>query len=130
MTQTLLSLAAVTLVLYALLLAGLALAGRRADAAAYVRLVPDLAGLFVRLLRDPRVLRSRKLLLGAAALYLVSPIDIVPDFLPVIGVLDDAIVVALTLRLLLSSTPPSVLADNWRGPQRSLALVMRAAAAG
>ncbi len=61
---------------------------------ALVRFVPDCLVLFRRLAADPRVPRRRKLLLAALAGYLVFPLDLIPDFLPVIGQLDDAFVIA------------------------------------
>jgi uncharacterized membrane protein YkvA (DUF1232 family) len=118
---------AVVLVSYAALVAGLALAGRRAEAQAVARFVPDCAVLFKRLLSDPRVPRGRKLALGALVLYLASPIDLVPDFLPGIGQLDDAILVALVLRYVLRSDGPAVLREHWPGPASSLAAVERLA---
>jgi uncharacterized membrane protein YkvA (DUF1232 family) len=121
---------AVALVSYAALIAGLALAGRRAQAQAVARFVPDCAILFKRLLSDPRVPRGRKLALGALVLYLASPIDLVPDFLPGIGQLDDAILVALVLRYVLRSDGPGLLREHWPGPANSLAVVERLAWGG
>lgn len=114
--------------LYAAFVAGLVLLGRREDAAAVARLVPDCAVLFRRLAADPRVPRSRKLLLLATALYLASPLDLVPDVVPVAGQLDDAIVVVLVLRSVLRAGGPELLAEHWPGPRRSLALLERAVA--
>lgn len=114
--------------LYAAFVAGLVLLGRREDAAAVARLVPDCAVLFRRLAADPRVPRSRKLLLLATALYLASPLDLVPDVVPVAGQLDDAIVVVLVLRSVLRAGGPELLAEHWPGPPRSLALLERAVA--
>src|SRR5829696_3114349 len=87
--------------LYGLLIVAVALGGRREEAQALARLVPDMVGLLRRLLADPRVSTAHKLLLGAAVAYLALPFDLVPDFVPVIGALDDAIVVGLVLRLVL-----------------------------
>jgi uncharacterized membrane protein YkvA (DUF1232 family) len=120
---------AATLVAYGLMLAGLVLAGRRVEAAALARLVPDLARLFGGLLRDPRVPAARKLVLAPALLYLLSPIDLVPDFLPLIGALDDAIVVAFVLRFMLRGASAGVVAEHWPGPERSLRTVLRFAGA-
>ena len=58
----------------------------------------DHAALFRRALADPRVPRRHKLLLGLAVLYLAMPFDLIPDFIPVLGQLDDAVVLALALR--------------------------------
>jgi uncharacterized membrane protein YkvA (DUF1232 family) len=117
----------VTLAVYAVLVAGLLLAGRRGDARALATFIPDCLLLFRALLRDPRVPTGRKLLLGASLLYLAMPIDLVPDFIPVAGQLDDAIVVALVLRSLLRSGGPELLHEHWRGPDRSLDVLVRLA---
>ncbi len=91
----------VTATLYTGFVAGLIIAGRRGDAAALARFIPDCVVLFRRLVTDPRVPRRRKLLLLALVAYLVMPLDLVPDFIPVAGQLDDAILVALVLRIVL-----------------------------
>jgi uncharacterized membrane protein YkvA (DUF1232 family) len=115
-----------TVAVYALGILGLVVAGRREDAKAVARFVPDCAVLFQRLLADPRVPRSRKSLLGAVLAYLAMPIDIVPDFLPVIGQLDDAIVVGLVLRLFVRRTGADIVRELWPGPERSLEVLLRA----
>jgi uncharacterized membrane protein YkvA (DUF1232 family) len=85
--------------------------------------VPDCVVLFKRLLRDPRVPRVRKVALALVLVYLVIPIDLVPDFIPVAGQLDDAILVALVLRAVLRSAGSELLDEHWPGPQRSLAVI-------
>lgn len=117
----------VTLVVYAALLVALLLAGRRVDARALATIIPDCLMLLRALLRDPRVPRRRKLLLAALLAYLAMPIDLVPDFIPIAGQLDDAIVVALGLRAVLRSAGPELLCEHWRGPQRSLDVLLRLA---
>jgi uncharacterized membrane protein YkvA (DUF1232 family) len=92
--------------------------------------VPDCAVLFARLARDPRVPRGRRLALVAVAGYLAFPLDLIPDFLPVVGQLDDALVVALALRSLTRSAGPEVVAELWPGPPGSLAVVLRLAGRG
>src|SRR4051794_11563733 len=84
--------------LYLLFLLVLLLTGRRLQARAWARLIPDCVVLFRRLLADDRVPRRRKAALLLLLGYLALPIDLVPDFLPVIGQLDDAVMVALVLR--------------------------------
>ena len=116
---------AAAVALYALLVGALLLAGRRTDARAWAGFIPDCVVLVRRLMRDPRVPRSRKLLLGALIAYLALPIDLIPDFIPVAGQLDDAIVVALVLRSVLRAGGRELLREHWPGPARSLAVVER-----
>jgi uncharacterized membrane protein YkvA (DUF1232 family) len=106
----------------------LVMAGRRADAGALARLIPDCLVLFRRLLGDPRVPRRRKLALAALLGYVAIPVDIVPDFIPVAGQLDDAIIVALVLRGVLRGGGDGLLREHWPGPDSSLELVVRFAA--
>ena len=119
--------AAAALVLYAVAVAALLWAGRRTDAVALARFVPDCVVLFRRLLADDRLPRSRKLLLVPLLLYLVTPFDLVPDFIPVVGALDDAIIVALAFRVILRGAGPGLVRDHWPGPARSLELLLRLA---
>jgi uncharacterized membrane protein YkvA (DUF1232 family) len=125
--QWLLISAAAVIVLYGAAVLALAASGRRADAAALARFVPDCAVLFQRLLGDPRVEWWRKAVLVAAIVYLASPIDLVPDFIPVAGQLDDVIVVGLALRVVLRGSGPTLLAEHWPGPRSSLAVIYRLA---
>ena len=101
--------------------------GRRTDAVALARFVPDCVVLFRRLLADDRVPRRRKLLLAPLLLYLVTPVDLVPDFIPVVGALDDAIIVALVLRSLVRAGGAELLGEHWPGPSRSLEVLLRLA---
>jgi uncharacterized membrane protein YkvA (DUF1232 family) len=86
--------------------------------------------LFKRLAGDPRVPRSRKVLLGAALAYLALPFDLVPDFIPVAGQLDDAILVAVVLRAVLRAAGPVPVREHWPGPDRTLRVVLRLASYG
>lgn len=105
---------------YAALLAGLAVAGRSSSARALARLLPDVAVLLGRLLRDPRVPRRRKAAVLAGIGYLAVPLDLVPDFIPVVGQLDDAAVAALVLRYLARSGGPGLLEELWPGRAETL----------
>jgi uncharacterized membrane protein YkvA (DUF1232 family) len=111
--------------LYALLIAALVLAGRATDARAVARLVPHCIVLGRRLLGDPRVLLRHKVALGLLVSYLAMPIDLVPDFIPVIGYLDDAALVVVVLRALVRSNGPALLREHWPGSSRGLELVLR-----
>jgi uncharacterized membrane protein YkvA (DUF1232 family) len=66
-----------------------------------------------RLRRDPRVLKRAKLAVAFAGLWVISPIDLIPEFLPVIGPLDDVVVVALALRYAARRVPHAVLLEAW-----------------
>ena len=125
-TSLLISLA-VVLVIYAAFILWLVVRGRREDARAFATFIPDCIVLVTRLARDPRVPRRRKLLLVALVAYLGLPFDLVPDFIPVAGQLDDAIIVALVLRTLVRAGGPGLVGDHWRGPQRSLDVILRLA---
>jgi uncharacterized membrane protein YkvA (DUF1232 family) len=115
------------LVVYAALVLALVLAGRRESARALAGFIPDCILLCGRLLRDPRVPRRKKFLLVALAGYLAFPFDLVPDFIPVAGQLDDVIVVALVLRSLLRGGGEPLIRQHWPGPENSLAIVLRLA---
>ncbi len=114
-------------VLYTLGVLALIALGRRGDARALAGFIPDCLVMVRRLLADPRVPRRRKALLGLLAAYLALPIDLVPDFIPVAGQLDDAIIVALVLRAVLRSGGEEVLREHWPGPDSSYELVRRVA---
>lgn len=115
------------IVLYVLFVVALLLAGRREDARAWAGFIPDCIVLFRRLMADSRVPRSRKIMLGALLGYLAMPIDLIPDFIPVAGQLDDAIVVAAVLRAVLRSSGDVPIREHWRGPPSSLEFVLRLA---
>lgn len=92
-----------------------------------LRLLPDLVRLLKRLASDselPRGVRIRLLLL---VVYLVSPIDLVPDFIPVIGYADDAIIVAFALRSVVRHAGADALARDWPGSVEGLRIVQRLA---
>jgi uncharacterized membrane protein YkvA (DUF1232 family) len=85
------------------------------DLAAFL---PDCVTTARVLRRDPRVPRRAKVAVVIAGLWVLSPIDLIPEFLPVIGPLDDIIVVALMLRYAARSVPRQVLLDAWPGEPR------------
>ena len=94
------------------------------------RVVPELGTLFLRLARDRRVPPLRRLSLIVLGAYLVSPIDLVPDFIPGIGQLDDAAIAAVVLRGVVRSAGPAVVAEHWPGSSRTLNVVLRLAGYG
>ena len=82
--------------------------------------VPDCVTTIRRLRGDPRVPRRAKVVVALAGLWLLSPIDLLPEFLPVIGPLDDVLVVALALRYAARQVPREVLVAAWPGEPRLL----------
>jgi uncharacterized membrane protein YkvA (DUF1232 family) len=119
--------AGVAIALYAAFVLALVAAGQRRQARALAAFLPHCAVLLKRLVRDPRVPRSRKVMLALLAGYLAMPIDLVPDFIPVAGQLDDAILVALALRSLVRKAGTGLLREHWPGPLRSLRALLRLA---
>lgn len=114
-------------VVWAAFIGWLVVRGRREDARALASFIPDCIVLVTRLLREERVPRRRKLLLLGLVGYLSLPFDLVPDFIPVAGQLDDAIIVALVLRHFVAAGGEALIRDLWPGPEQSLALVLRVA---
>lgn len=114
--------------LYVAFVAALLVVGRRSDARALAGFIPDCVILLRRLLADPRVPRRRRLALVLLVGYLVMPVDLVPDFLPVVGQIDDLVIAAVALRYALGGAGPALLREHWPGPERSLELVLRAVA--
>jgi uncharacterized membrane protein YkvA (DUF1232 family) len=80
--------------------------------------------LVTRLVRDERVPRRAKWPLLLLLPYLASPIDLIPDFIPVLGQLDDAAFVALALRRVVRFAGPSVVTELWPGSERGLRFVL------
>jgi uncharacterized membrane protein YkvA (DUF1232 family) len=107
--------------------AALIAAGRREDARALAGFIPDCLVLVSRLARDSRISRPRRILLFGVLCYLALPIDLVPDFLPGIGQLDDAVLLGLALRVIVRGGGTELAREAWPGPQTSLTLVLRAA---
>jgi len=111
------------------LVVALLIGARQWDIRMIAKLVPHCAVLFKRLLADPRVPARWKVASGFALVYLAFPFDLVPDFIPVAGQLDDAIVVALVLRGLLRSAGPRLMREHWPGPTALLVPLERFAGA-
>lgn len=115
----------ILLVVYALFIGALYVLGRKQDARAWAGLIPDCIILFKRLLNDPKVPRSRKLMLVILIGYLALPIDLIPDFIPIAGQLDDVIIVVLVLRSILRSIGDEDVKKNWSGPESSINQVLK-----
>lgn len=95
-----------------------------------VLVLPHLAVLLARLMRDPRVPRRRKMLVGIALAYVASPIDAIPDVIPVVGQFDDTIAIAFAIHHLMHGVPPDVCAQYWAGSEDALDLVQAVVAWG
>lgn len=115
------------LLLYAILVVILFVAGRRLLARELALLLPNLIRLFRGLLADPRVPLGAKILVAVGMLWLASPIDLIPEFIPVAGPLDDVIVAALVLRVVSRSVGRDVVREHWHGDPAILASVLRLA---
>lgn len=119
--------AGIAVPLYLAFVLGLIVAGKRTHARALAGFIPDCLVLLKRLLADRRVSRSRKLVLVVLVGYLAMPFDLVPDFIPVVGVLDDVVVAAVALRVALRAGGADLLREHWPGPASGLAAVIRVA---
>ncbi|HJU87645.1 MAG TPA: YkvA family protein [Gemmatimonadota bacterium] len=85
--------------------------------------LPNFVVLLRRLLADPRVPRKSKLILGGTVLYLVSPLDVVPDFVPGLGQLDDVVVALLALHSILNRVDDEVVVEHWPGDENVIRMV-------
>jgi uncharacterized membrane protein YkvA (DUF1232 family) len=91
----------------------------------YLFLLPDLFILVCRLAVDKRVPAKTKLKLGGIIAYLMMPIDLIPDFIPVIGHIDDLVLLVLGLNMILNDTDQKILEDNWSGEGNVLELLQK-----
>ena len=90
-----------------------------------LRLIPDVVRLTKRLASDPKVPRGTRVWLGVLLVYLLIPIDLIPDFIPVIGYADDAIITALILRAATRSAGAKAIEEHWPGTPEGLRAVKR-----
>ncbi|MFP3915910.1 MAG: YkvA family protein [Actinomycetota bacterium] len=86
-------------------------------------LLPNILKLLARLIRDPRVPRRSKLLVGGLLAYLASPVDLVPDFIPAVGMADDVLLSAYALAHLIERAGEDVVLEHWDGPSDLLEMV-------
>jgi uncharacterized membrane protein YkvA (DUF1232 family) len=86
-------------------------------------MIPNLVKLIARLLADPRVPRRSKMALAAAAAYVASPIDLIPEVIPVIGWADDLIFIMMALDALIARSGPEIVEEHWDGPNDLLGLI-------
>src|SRR3954447_25290731 len=127
--HVLVSVAVGLLLVWAALVLALYVVGREEDDPAavkdVVRLVPDVVRLLRRLASDPELPRGVRIGLALMLGYLVFPLDLVPDFLPVVGYADDAIIVALALRSVVRRAGPEALDRHWPGTPEGLRALER-----
>ena len=117
----------VLVVLWAAFVVALYLSGRRQEARALAGFIPDCVMLVRGLLLDHRVRRRHKLMLVGLLAYLAMPFDLVPDFIPVAGQLDDVLVVGWVMRRLVRGAGAEIVREHWRGPEKPLRLILRLA---
>ena len=92
-----------------------------------LRALPDIARLIARLVRDPVLPRAAKIALAAAAVYLASPVDLLPDFVPILGYLDDVLLAAVLVDGILNYVDRGIVLKYWPGSPASLDRVARTA---
>ncbi|MGE5380324.1 MAG: YkvA family protein [Methylocystaceae bacterium] len=90
-----------------------------------LKVIPNLLKLLYRLLEDPRIPKTEKVILAGVAAYVVSPLDLIPDFVPFLGKVDDLVLIALVLKRLFNAAGEQVLNEHWDGGQDLLMLVDR-----
>jgi uncharacterized membrane protein YkvA (DUF1232 family) len=88
-----------------------------------ILMMPNIVKLVGRLLKDPRVPRRAKITLGLAAAYTLSPIDLIPEVIPVIGWADDVILMMFAIDSLIDRAGPEIVEEHWEGPGDLLGLV-------
>ncbi len=88
-----------------------------------VLMMPNIIKLIGRLLRDPRVPRRAKITLGLAAAYVASPIDLIPEVIPVIGWADDVLILMFAIDSLIERAGNEIVEELWDGPGDLLSLV-------
>jgi uncharacterized membrane protein YkvA (DUF1232 family) len=118
---------AILVIVYILFILGMIIAGKKGSARAIAGLIPDCIILIKNLIQDRRVPSRYRFALYALIVYLALPIDLVPDFIPIAGQLDDAIIVTVVLRAFLKGAGTQVVSENWKGPQSTLQMVLRLA---
>jgi uncharacterized membrane protein YkvA (DUF1232 family) len=124
----LVSIAAALLLMWLVLIVVLWRSGQRfSGLSEAARLLPDLLRLVSRLAREKSLPRAVRCRLWLLLVYLASPLDLIPDFVPVAGYADDAIVVALALRSVVRRAGGEVVERHWPGSPDGLTVVRRLA---
>jgi uncharacterized membrane protein YkvA (DUF1232 family) len=129
--QLLIAIAGGLLLTWVVMVVAIYVLGRRHDDPARtrdaLRLIPDVVRLVRRLLSDRTVPTGVRVRVGLLALYLLSPIDLVPDVIPVVGYADDVILVALTLRSVTRRAGVEAIDRHWPGTDEGLRALKRLA---
>ncbi len=94
----------------------------------YLLLLPDFFILLCRLAVDDRVPRKTKVLVGGIIAYIIMPIDLIPDIIPVIGLMDDLIMAVIGLNMVLNQIDNNILLENWSGEEDLLAMLQKISA--
>ena len=81
----------------------------------YILFLPNLVRLLIKLLKDPRVSSADKAILAGTILYVISPIDVVPDFIPFIGLVDDSYLISISVLRLLNRAERVIVFEHWKG---------------
>ena len=103
---------------------------RRATIREAIWLLPNVAKLLARIVRDRRVPVRAKAFAAAVLIYVISPIDIIPDFVIGFGKLDDLILSAVAIQYLIEAAGPEIVAEHWDGSESSLDMLLTAAEMG
>jgi uncharacterized membrane protein YkvA (DUF1232 family) len=98
--------------------------GPRVHAVFMLRHLPRLLRLVLRLMRDRRIGRGTKTLFAAVAVYVLAPVDLIPDFLGFIGLIDDVYFVGLALHRLMAAAGTDILLEHWDGNPRDLGVIV------
>ena len=102
---------------------GSKLGGKSNKITEYLFAIPDFFMLLCRLAVDSRVSATQKLFVGGIIAYVISPIDLIPDFIPVVGYVDDLVLVVYGLNIILNEVDRKILLDNWSGEEDLLNLL-------
>ncbi len=100
---------------------------KQISGSSFLGYIPRFLRLIINLLRDPRVSATDKAILGATVAYLLNPVDIVPDWIPFLGLVDDVYLIALALLRMLLRTDVQVLNQYWDGPEELIPVLKHTA---
>lgn len=89
----------------------------------YALMIPDIIALLWRLFKDERVSGKAKMMVGGMLLYVANPIDIIPDFIPFVGKMDDIAIAFFGLNAIINEVPEEIVIENWQGEDDIIFLV-------